>query len=126
MSQVFFEEATGVITDVLPDKMHPGSNVVTSHNWSGSVESPFKCLDVELDEVTVKQRIAASLGLNWPTVAGATQINVSALPSIVQSQLITGTRGLATTDQLIAAVSLADGVSLDVLNGVGLEETDGP
>jgi len=126
MSQVFFEADTGIISDVLPDKVHPGSGVVTSHNWSGSVESPFKCLDVELDAKVVKRRIADAVGMRWPTVASATKIDIGALPPIVQSQLTTGTRGLATTDQLVAAVSLADGVSLDVLNGVGLEETDGP
>lgn len=126
MCQVMFEIESGVIADIIPDRTHPGNAVVSSANWSGPVNAPFKCIDVEHDAATVKQRIADAVGMRWPTVASATKIDTGALPSTVQSQLITGTRGLATTDQLVAAVSLADGVSLDVLNGVGLEETDGP
>jgi hypothetical protein len=117
MSQVLFETESGVIADVIPDRLHPGNEIIDSANWSGPVNAPFKCIDVEHDAATVKQRIADAVGLNQPSVSGVTQIDVTAFPAPIQSQLTTGTRGLASTDQLVAAVSLADGLTLEDLNG---------
>lgn len=117
MSQVLFVAATGVIADIIPDKLHPGNQIVESENWSGPVGNPFKCIDVEQDEATVKQRIATQLGIESCKIANAVQIDTSLLPILTQNQLATSTRVLASTDQVLATVSLVEGVTLEDLNG---------